>query len=172
MRKGERLKPYLDRLYGYAISLVRDRERAKDLVQESALRAMTAKNIPADERAYRAWLFRILRNIFLDQARREKVAAQIVESEPEPETEFWQGEERFIVVLTVRIEIEKLPPAKREIITLIDIVGFSYAEAAELLNVPVGTVMSRLSRARRSLLDAISASNVRPLPVRKKKRLS
>ena len=172
MRKGERLKPYLDRLYGYAISLVRDRERAKDLVQECALRAMMAKNIPTDERAYRAWLFRILRNIFLDQVRREEVAAQMFESEAEPETEFWQGEESFIVVLTVRIEIEKLPPAKREIITLVDIVGFSYAEAAELLNVPVGTVMSRLSRARRALLDAISASNVRPLPVKKMKRMS
>ena len=170
MRKGERLIPYLDRLYGYAISLIRDRERAKDLVQECALRAMTAKSIPMDERAYRAWLFRILRNLFLDQARREKVEDH--DHDTLPETEFWRGEERFIVALTVRIEIEKLSPAKREIITLVDIVGFSYAETAELLDLPIGTVMSRLSRARRTLLDAIGASNVRTLPVRAKKRVS
>jgi RNA polymerase sigma-70 factor (ECF subfamily) len=72
-------------------------------------------------------------------------------------------------VLTVRLELEKLPREKREIIILIDFVGLSYAETAELLDVPVGTVMSRISRARRMLLDAIGTSNVHELPVRRKK---
>jgi len=86
-----------------------------------------------------------------------------------PGTEFWQGDERLITVLTVKLEMAKLPRRQREIIALIDIVGFSYAEAAQLLDVPTGTVMSRISRARRMLLDAIGSSNIHELPVKKKK---
>jgi RNA polymerase sigma-70 factor (ECF subfamily) len=62
-----------------------------------------------------------------------------------------------------------LPRRQREIIALIDIVGMSYAETAQLLGVPVGTVMSRISRARRMLLDAIGSSNVHELRVKKAK---
>ncbi len=170
MKQGGRIQPYLQRLYGYAVSLARDHHQAQDLVQECALRALTAKNTPRDEQAYRAWLFRILRNLFLDQVRHEKIAVLTAEDEYfAPKTEYWQGEERFITVLTVRLEMAKLPRAQREIITLIDFVGLSYAETAELLDVPVGTVMSRISRARRMLLDAIGSSNVHELPVKKKK---
>lgn len=170
MNEGERVQTYLRRLYGYALSLARDHAQAEDLVQECALRALTAKKIPRDERAYRAWLFRILRNLFLDQLRRAGrpvVAAE--EASLPPETEYWQGAERFITVLTVRLELAKLPRPQREIISLIDFVGFSYAETAELLDVPIGTVMSRISRARRMLLDAIESSNVHELPVKTKK---
>lgn len=136
------------------------------------MRALTAKNTPRDEQAYRAWLFRVLRNVFLDQTRHAKAALSIAEEEYfSPETEFWQGEERFITTLTVRFEMAKLPRAKREIITLIDFVGLSYAETAQLLDVPVGTIMSRISRARRMLLDAIASSNVHELPVKRKERM-
>lgn len=170
MKKRVRIQAYLQRLYGYAVSLARDHHQAEELVQECALRALTAKNIPRDEQAYRAWLFRILRNLFLDQVRHEKAVLSATEDEHfVPETEFWQGEKRFITVLNVRLEMAKLPRAKREIITLIDFVGLSYAETAQLLDVPVGTVMSRISRARRMLLDAIGSSNVHELPVKKRK---
>jgi RNA polymerase sigma-70 factor (ECF subfamily) len=57
-----------------------------------------------------------------------------------------------------------LPQAQREIIALVDLVGFSYAETAELLGAPIGTVMSRISRARRTLLEAIGSSNVHEPP--------
>jgi RNA polymerase sigma-70 factor (ECF subfamily) len=134
------------------------------------VRALTARNVPGDEPAYRAWLFRILRNLFLDGVRREKTAASAKEEANfHPETEFWRGDERFITVLTVKLEMAKLPRHQREIIALIDIVGLSYAETAQLLDVPAGTVMSRISRARRMLLEAIGTSNVHELPVIKKK---
>ena len=169
MAERGRIQPYLQRLYGYAFSLSRDHHQSEDLVQECALRALKARRTPADEPAYRAWLFRILRNLFLDQVRREKSAmAGAADGDFVPETEYWQGEERFITVLTVRLELAKLPSTQREIIALIDLVGFTYAETAELLEVPIGTVMSRISRARRMLLEAIGASNVHELPVRKK----
>ena len=136
------------------------------------MRALSATNIPGDEPAYRAWLFRILRNAFIDQTRRRKTVAMAAEDKKFlPETEFWQGDERHITVLTVKLEMTKLPRHQREIIALIDIAGFSYAEAAQLLDVPVGTVMSRISRARRMLLEAIGASNIHVLPVKKKKEM-
>jgi RNA polymerase sigma-70 factor (ECF subfamily) len=152
VKKGERIEPYLQRLYGYAVSLSRNHHQAEDLVQECALRALAAKNTPED--------------------RHEKTAALASEEQNfVPETEYWQGHERFITVLTVNLEMAKLPRTQREIIALIDFVGLTYAETSELLDVPVGTVMSRISRARRMLLDAIGASNVHELPVRKRKAL-
>ncbi len=173
MPKRARIEPYLKRLYGYAFSLAGDRQRAEDLVQECAIRALTAKTVPVDEPAYRAWLFRILRNAFYDRRRRERIAAEVPDDGNfSGALEYWQGDERFISVLTVKLEMAKLPPPQREILALIDIAGLSYAEAAEFLEVPVGTVMSRISRARRALLEAVTASNVHELPVKKKKGLA
>ena len=172
MEKSGRIQPYLRRLYGYAVSLAHDRHQAEDLVQECALRALTAKNTPHDEQAYRAWLFRILRNLFLDQVRHKKSVVLVAEDNNNAtNTEFWQGEERFITILNVRLEMAKLPRAQREIIALIDFVGLSYAETAKVMDVPIGTVMSRISRARRMLLDAIASSNILELPVKKKTRM-
>jgi RNA polymerase sigma-70 factor (ECF subfamily) len=167
---GARIEPYLKRLFGYAFSLVRDPHRAEDLVQECALRALSARNTPADEPAYKTWLFRILKNAFVDRFRREQTAADhLAAAGGIGDMEFWQGDERFITTLTVKIEMEKLPPPQQEILGLIDIAGLSYAEAAQFLGVPVGTVMSRVSRARRALLEAVGSSNVQELPVKKKK---
>ena len=167
---GARIEVYLPRLYGYAMSLARDPHQAEDLVQECAVKALAAKNTPVDEPAFRGWLFRILRNAFFDRLRREKVAASALEDVNfYPDVEFWQGDERFISVLTVKIEMAKLPAPHREILGLIDIAGLSYTEAAETLGIPKGTVMSRISRARRFLLEAVNTSNVHELPVKKKK---
>ncbi len=172
MTERPRIEAYLQRLYSYAVSLAGNHHQAEDLVQDCALKALRAKNIPGDEPAYRAWLFRILRNAFLDQVRHRKTVAANVEDEKNaPPTEFWQGDERFITVLNVKLEMAKLPRRQREIIALIDIVGMSYAETARLLEIPVGTVMSRISRARRVLLESLGSSNVHELPVKKKMSL-
>ena len=172
MSPQARIEVYLQKLYGYAFSLTRDPHLAEDLVQECAVRALAAQNSPVDEPAYRAWLFRILRNAFFDRLRREKTAAAAMEDVNfYPDVEFWQGEERFISNLTVKIEMAKLQAPHREILGLIDIAGLSYAEAAKCLDVPTGTIMSRVSRARRALLEAIEASNIHELQVKKKKGL-
>jgi RNA polymerase sigma-70 factor (ECF subfamily) len=69
--------------------------------------------------------------------------------------EFWEGDERLINNLAVKRELAKLPQAHQEILTMIDVVGLSYAEAAGLLGIPAGTVMSRISRARQALFVAL-----------------
>jgi len=172
MNERSRIEAYLRRLYGYALNLAGNHHLAEDLVHECGLKALTAKNTPEDEPAYRAWLFRILKKAFLDRIRREKTASSsAIDTDFVAGMEYWQGNERFITVLTVKLEMAKLPRRHREIIALIDIVGFSYAEVARHLDVPVGTVMSRISRARRALLDAIGPSNVHELPVKRKKEM-
>ncbi|NQU59367.1 MAG: RNA polymerase sigma factor [Rhodospirillales bacterium] len=166
-----RIEGYLPRLYGYALSLARDPHQAEDLVQDCAVKALSARNTPADEAAFRSWLFKILRNAFFDRLRRAKVATAYTEDPKHyPEMEYWRGDERFITVLTAKLELEKLPQPQREIIALIDIAGLSYAEAAQILGLPKGTIMSRISRARRALLEAISSGNIRVLPVKKKNK--
>jgi len=162
-----RLSHYLPRLYGYAVSLTRNEDAARELVQETALRALNARSIPEEEPALRAWLFTIVRHAAIDAHRRSKLPAV-----PEPDlgeltTLLWEFDERYIATVTVREGLEKLPVEARDVLALVDIAGFSYAETAELLDIPVGTVMSRLSRARQALLTVISRSAIRPLRLRR-----
>ena len=154
------------RLYGYAFSLTGDADRAKDLTQDCAVKALAALNVPVDEPAYRSWLFRIMRNSFIDALRRDRRAAFIFENDP-PESgrmEYSGGDERLVDRLNVKLAFGKLEIRQREILALVDVAGLSYLEAAKVLGVPAGTVMSRVSRARGKLLALVEESNVHPLP--------
>ncbi|WP_246116749.1 RNA polymerase sigma factor [Denitrobaculum tricleocarpae] len=164
MDQRERLESYRDRLYGYAISLSQDPDLSRDLVQDCALKALTAKKVPQDEPAFRAWLFRILRNAFLDHLRAaDRLADFTFDDSDDLDPGVWSAEERMVDAVTVRVALAAMPAGQRDILALIDIAGLRYAEAATLLDVPVGTVMSRVSRARQALLLRISGSNVTPL---------
>jgi RNA polymerase sigma-70 factor, ECF subfamily len=172
----QRIEPYLSRLFGYALSLTQDREQARDLVQDCAVRAISAARVPEDAAAFRAWLFRILRNAFLDGQKRRAVRATVAACGPDypggdiwGDNEIWRGDDRLISVLTVRLGLKKLSPAHREVIALVDIGGFSYMEAGNFLGVPTGTVMSRLSRARGALLVVIGENRVQSLPLATKR---
>jgi len=171
-KASRRIEPYLDRLYGYAVSLTGDPENAMDLVQDCAARAIAARRVPDDDSAYRAWLFRILRNLFLDGLRRQRHAPESLPDIDGVDDELgvWHCERTLISGLTVRMGLRKLSEEHRDIISLVDIGGLSYAEAAALLDIPEGTVMSRLSRARRILLQHISAENIRPFAMAKKSK--
>ncbi len=169
-----RIEPYLGRLYRYAFSLCRDEDQAKDLVQQCALKALAARSEPTDEPAYRAWLFVILRNALTDDRRRRQTAEKTMDPLPPDDdcapVEYWSGDERLINILSVKQAMARLGENDRDIIGLVDLAGLSYAEAAAVLGVPAGTVMSRISRARGRLLALMEQSNVTPLPVRRQKR--
>lgn len=126
------------------------------------MQALAAGQPPSDTAAARAWLFKIVRNAWIDEVRRKQMRA--IDDDPPaeaiPENESWNFDDRMIAELTVRQGLERLEQASREVIELVDLFGFRYAEAAIILNLPVGTVMSRLSRARLALLEAIAESNV------------
>ena len=134
----------LPRLVAFARTIVGNADGARDLVQEAAARALAARRTPEDAAAYRAWMFKIVRNAALDEIRR--VRPQQIEGEPP--VDLWRFDNACIAKITVDQGLETLPPAHREIIALIDIAGFSYSEAAGVLGVPIGTVMSRITRAR------------------------
>jgi RNA polymerase sigma-70 factor (ECF subfamily) len=150
----------LPRLVAFARTIVGDIDSARDLVQEAAARALAARQVPTEPRAYRAWVFKIVRNAALDELRARSKRRQ----EPSATTvDLWRYDDACIAKITVEQGLAALPPAQREIIALIDIGGFTYAEAAELGGVPIGTIMSRIARARAALLQALEESSVRPL---------
>jgi RNA polymerase sigma-70 factor (ECF subfamily) len=156
------LMALLPRLYAFARTMLGDADAARDLVQEAATRALAARRVPDAAPAYRAWMFQIVRNAALDELRRLRRPAP----DEQPAADLWRFDEASIAKITVDQALAVLAPTHREIISLIDIAGFSYGEAAALLNVPAGTIMSRVARARSALLTAIEASSVRPMKSR------
>lgn len=156
---------HIDALYGYAMTLTRDRTEAEDLVQETYLRAVRAANQPDTDGNLKAWLFVIMRNAWLNVMRHKHHGERIFEferEEPELPPANDTTSNPHVVYLRklereqVREAIEKLPDAYREIVVLRDIEGFSYQEIATVLNCPAGTVMSRLGRAREKLREVLS----------------
>ncbi len=161
-----RLKSSLDKLYPYAYSLTRNEEDAQDLIQETALKALSAKSTPDNPIAYRVWLFKILRNACIDKSRLKiPVGVEPEDLEELQMLDFWCENEQQLDRLNLKLCFERLSISQREIISLIDIVGASYAEAAEILNVPNGTIMSRLSRARRALISELNSEHIIPIPI-------
>jgi len=154
-----RLVELWTRLFAYAFSLTRDRDQAADVLQQAALNALAAKCLPNREHAIKAWLFRIVRNAWIDICRHDAVRRR-EEVLHDIDLQPWAYDDRIIAEVTVAQGLAVIDPAHREIIALVDMHGFRYAEAAEILGVPEGTVMSRLSRARLALLDAIGGNVV------------
>ena len=150
--------PLFDQLYNFAHWLTRNRDEAEDLVQETYVKAL--KGFPSFQLGtnFRAWMYRILRNTFLT-SRTGLRATMTVPLDPEedlpdpalePETPETIMIERSNWQLVQRA-IEELPVHFREALLLCDVEEMSYQEIAETLSIPIGTVMSRLSRARRAL---------------------
>ena len=154
------LPSLLPRLVAFARTMIGNRDDARDLVQEAAARALAARNVPTDAPAYRAWIFRIVRNAAIDELR---VRAPRQYELPDASVDLWRFDDACIAKITVEQGLAGIAPVHREIIALIDIAGLSYAEAADMLGIPVGTVMSRIARARAALLQTIEASSIRPL---------
>lgn len=154
--------PHLDVLYRVALRLARDPARAEDLVQETMLRAFRSWGGFRPGSNARAWLLTILRNAFINEYRREQrqpVAMDLDAAEAlaydgadrDPEGEFFNR----IVDRTVLEAVDALPADFREVLVLSDMEDMSYADIAGMLDIPVGTVKSRLFRARRLLQRAL-----------------
>jgi RNA polymerase sigma-70 factor, ECF subfamily len=158
------LKQYLDGLFGYAMVLSRNRAEAEDLVQETCLRALLGMDSLRAEGSAKSWLFTILRNIWLNQLRRRRSAPAMVEFESdesganEPVDTTQDPHADYVTQIErcqVRGAIQRLPVEYREIIILREYEEFSYQQIADLLDCPIGTVMSRLARARLRMRDLL-----------------
>ncbi|RMG34718.1 MAG: RNA polymerase sigma factor [Gammaproteobacteria bacterium] len=143
-----------ERLYRLAWSWCHDQHLAEDLVQEALTRALTKLDSLRDEERLAVWVTRIMANLFRDHFRRRKEETG-QDFEPVSEETPEEAADRSQLVQRTRAAIATLRDDHRQIITLVDLAGFSYADTATILDVPVGTVMSRLSRARANLRDRL-----------------
>jgi RNA polymerase sigma-70 factor (ECF subfamily) len=145
------LVAWLPQLRRYARALTGDQAWADDLVQDTAERALTRSSLYRDQRNLRAWLLTILRHLFIDQLRARHDIAVDDESAPWRQMPAPAGEVDGLVLRDVQRALYCLPVEQREIVLLVCVEELSYQETASVLNVPIGTVMSRLSRAREHL---------------------
>jgi RNA polymerase sigma-70 factor (ECF subfamily) len=144
----------IPRLRRFARVLTRGGDVADDLVQETLLRAITARAQFEPGTNLRAWLFTILRHARAAAARRA-ARSPIMESETLPEAAVSGGQEERQAMRDVANAFRKLARIHREALWLVVVEGLDYAEAARILGVPPGTLRSRLSRAREALREAI-----------------
>jgi RNA polymerase sigma-70 factor (ECF subfamily) len=158
---------YLDSLYGYAMVLTRNHTEAEDLVQETYVRAIPAMNRLQPESNVKGWLFKILRNAWLNHLRKRRTAFEIAWSDvengsigdiAEPSKDSYHAFVSKVEREQVQAAIQSLSEKFREIILLREFEELSYDEIAALLDCPVGTVMSRLARARSKLRDLLTCT--------------
>lgn len=162
--------PHFDRLFNFACWLTHDRQEAEDLVQETYVKAL--KGFPSFQPGtnFRAWIYKILRNAFLTSRTGLRVTATVpidLEGDEEnlpkvqetPESILLQRSDRELV----QQALEQLPIAHREVLLLCEVEEMSYQEISATLSIPMGTVMSRLSRARRALRASVQTTEVQKM---------
>jgi len=148
--------PYLEDLWRYARVLTRDDSDADDLVQEALVRALSLAKSYDGSRPLLPWLITIVRNTFLSGASRMAVDRQRLASYADlSDRTSPPAQEHCAELADVERALAAMPAEQAEILHLVGVLGFTYAEAAELLGVPAGTVMSRLSRARAALKHSV-----------------
>ncbi|HEX6558409.1 MAG TPA: sigma-70 family RNA polymerase sigma factor [Longimicrobiales bacterium] len=152
--------PHLDAVYRFALRLTGSPADAEDLVQETFLRAYRSWDHYTLGTRAKSWLFTICRNAFLRQRQQENRRSEVIQQASTPEAPLFMPayqddpEGRFFTGLvdeTILAHIDKIPAEFREVVLLSDLEGLSYAEIANLLQVPLGTVKSRLFRGRKLL---------------------
>ena len=146
------IEPHIPALRRYAWALLRDREAADDLVQDSLERAVARWGLRRRDGDLKAWLFAIQHNLFIDGLRRRRREWLRVDTEDLPEiAEPGIEQESRAAIRDILACLDLLPAEQRAVILLVGVEDLSYEEAARVLDIPIGTVMSRLSRGREKL---------------------
>jgi RNA polymerase sigma-70 factor (ECF subfamily) len=159
--------PLFRSLFNFAHWMTRDRHQAEDLVQDTYVRALKGFNSYTPGTNFRAWLFRILRNRFLTMQTQAR-PAQYVSYDDEVHEEYLPvtvhtPETILMDQVThqhIRAALDRLPPDFREVILLCDVEEMKYQEIAHLLEIPVGTVMSRIARGRKLLRGMLAGERM------------
>lgn len=157
-RFSDDLIALLPRMRRFALSLCRRADLADDLVQTAAERAFAARDRFDPATRMDAWLFRIIRNAWLDDARRVRTRGAEVDIADAPEARTVDGPavtEAVLMLKSAEAAMAGLPADQREVMMLVCVEELSYREAAEVLGIPIGTVMSRLARARLAISQSL-----------------
>ena len=155
---GPLIEPHIPALRRYAFALLRDRDRADDLVQDTLERALSRWLLRRADGDVRAWLFTILRNLHVSRWRSER-RRTIVDLD-ETAVGVPARQEAALEVHDVLLAIDQLPEEQKSLLLLVGVEDFSYDDAARILGMPIGTVMSRLSRARQRLRALVETGKV------------
>ena len=152
------IEKYRQPLLRHALYILRDQDDAYDIVQETFVRAIRETRLFDPDFRIKAWLFRVAKNLCLNQLRNTSRRAAILQANPMPDRqepqqwkELFDGEQSILMMET----LDKLGADHREILVLRYYDELSYTEIAQVLDIKLGTVMSRLSRARKKLLDVL-----------------
>jgi RNA polymerase sigma factor (sigma-70 family) len=168
MKTNLDVTPYLEDLWRYGRVLTRNDADADDLVQEALIRALALARTYDAARPLLPWLITVVRNTFLTgvtrtNAEKRRLYAYATLSDPV----LLPSQEHTVELSNVRAALISLPTDQVEVLHLVGVLGFTYSDAAAVLGVPTGTVMSRLSRARAALRDAMdNARNRKSLKLR------
>lgn len=164
-----RIEASIPALRRYAAALLRGRQDADDLVHDTLLRGLDRLASLRAGSDPRAWLFSIMHNLFISQTRRARIrplpAGGGGETPDDAGPAIAPTQDDAVRIGELVCALDRLPPEQREVLLLISVEGLTYAEAAQVLAVPQGTVMSRLSRGRerlRQLTEAATVPCVRP----------
>lgn len=154
MRVRPDLIEHLPRLRRYARALTGDVNRADDLVQDTLERALAKLDLWQPGSDLRAWLFTLMHNLFVNQIRVRRPQETVMEDAlDEPVS---GGQMEALAARDIHAALARLPEEQREVLLLVGLEQFGYAEAAQVLGVPTGTVMSRLSRARERMRQMLA----------------
>jgi RNA polymerase sigma-70 factor (ECF subfamily) len=149
MNETERLVELIPRLRRYARALVGDRATADDLVQDTLERAWAKLHLYRRGTDLRAWLFTVMHNVHVNRVRAARATDRLEEDMPELAQRASQGD--ALLVRDLDRAISRLPDEQRAVLLLVTLEEMSYDTVARTLEIPIGTVMSRLSRAREKL---------------------
>ena len=157
---GPLIEPLIPALRRYAYALRRDHAAADDLVQDTLERALLHWSSRRSDGNLRAWLFTILRNLHIGSRRQAQRRGTTVEIEEADLPDTAAGPDSMLETRDVLAALDQLPEEQKSLLLLVGVEDFSYEEAARILDVPVGTVMSRLSRARKRLRSIVEGDRV------------
>ena len=147
------LQEAIPALRRYSLALLRNRAEADDLVQETLVRAIDRIGTRTGQGETRAWPFTIMHNLFVSRWRRIRRRAAILVQDAEADIGVPAGQLASLELAATARGIASLSEDQRQVLLLVTMDGFGYAEVASILGIPIGTVMSRLSRARDKLND-------------------
>lgn len=160
----QRLIGLRQQLYYFALTLTRDRDNALDLLQESLMRALTYRDKFRDDTNFKAWVYTIMKNTFINEHRREKRSKLMMESAEREHRQVVRvkagnGADGRVKMREIQNSLDRLEPAFREPFNMHH-QGFKYHEIAEHLRIPIGTVKSRIFQARQRLMHMLSDNAV------------
>ena len=148
---GRDFVPHIPRLRRYARALTGERTRADDLVQDTLERALIKLHLWQPGSDMRAWLFTLMHNVFINQLRAQSARSTVELDDEAAQVAVRPTQTDWLEVRDLQAALLRLPEEQREVLLLVGLEQMTYEESAGVLGIPVGTVMSRLSRARERL---------------------